>query len=156
MNNIAMQNRMSEKIPKAMLRLMFALVVFILISVSVARVSGLSLVGTSPQSEVVAKASLYLFSEKSGYVRVLSSGGVLLANLSGEEGGFVSGVARAVDQERRKQGVELNAPIEVIWRENGRISVYDSSTAWQADLMGFGADNSRAFAMLLAKAKKGE
>jgi len=156
MNNIAMQNRPSEKIPKAMLRMMFALVVFILISVSVARVSGLSLVGTSPQSEVVAKASLYLFSEKSGYVRVLSSGGVLLANLSGEEGGFVSGVARAVDQERRKQGVELNAPIEVIWRENGRISVYDPSTAWQADLMGFGADNSRAFAMLLAEAKKGE
>jgi len=52
--------------------------------------------------------------------------------------------------------VELDAPIEVIWRENGRISVYDPSTAWQADLMGFGADNSRAFAMLLAKAKKGE
>ena len=60
------------------------------------------------------------------------------------------------DYERKKQGVELNAPIEVIWRENGRISVYDPSTAWQADLMGFGADNSRAFAMLLAKAKKGE
>ena len=74
----------------------------------------------------------------------------------GEEGGFVSGVARADDQERRKQGVELNTPVEVIWRENGRISVYDPSTAWQADLMGFGADNSRAFAMLLAKAKKGE
>ena len=156
MNNIVMQNRPGEKIPKAMLRMMFALVVFILIAVSVARVSGLSLVGAPPHSEIVAKASLYLFNEKSGAVRVLSSEGVQLANLSGEEGGFVSGVAWAVDQERRKQGVELNAPIEVIWRENGRISVYDPSTAWQADLMGFGADNSRAFAMLLAKAKKGE
>ena len=117
MNNIAMQNRQPEKIPKAMLRLMFALVVFVLIAVSVARVSGLSLVGTPPQSEVVAKASLYLFSERSGAVRVLNSQGVLLANLSGEEGGFVAGVARAVDYERKKQGVELNAPIEVIWRE---------------------------------------
>ena len=150
-----MQNRQPEKIPKAMLRLMFALVVFVLLAVSVARVSGLSLVGTPPQSEVVAKASLYLFSERSGAVRVLNSQGVLLANLSGE-GGFVAGVARAVEYERKKQGLELNAPIEVIWRENGRISVYDPSTAWQADLMGFGADNSRAFAMLLAKAKKGE
>ena len=156
MNNLAMQNRLSEKIPKAMLRVMFALVVFILIAVSFARVSGLSLMGTPPQSEVQAKASLYFFSEENGAVRVLSSDGVLLANLSGEEGGFVSGVARAVDQERRKQGVQLNTPVEVIWRENGRISVYDPSTAWQADLMGFGADNSRAFAMLLAKAKKGE
>ena len=99
---------------------------------------------------------MIIFSEENGSVRVLSSDGVLLANLSGEEGGFVSGVARAVDQERRKQGVQLNTPVEVIWRENGRISVYDPSTAWQADLMGFGADNSRAFAMLLAKAKKGE
>ena len=151
-----MQNRQPEKIPKAMLRLMFALVVFVLLAVSVARVSGLSLVGTPPQSEVVAKASLYLFSERSGAVRVLNSQDVLLVNLSGEEGGFVAGVARAVEYERKKQGLELNAPIEVIWRENGRISVYDPSTAWQADLMGFGADNSRAFAMLLAKAKKGE
>ena len=47
-----MQNQQSEKMPKAMLRVMFALVVFILIAVSVARVSGLSLVGTPPQSEV--------------------------------------------------------------------------------------------------------
>ena len=156
MNNIAMQKGQGEKIPRAMLRLTFVFVVFVLIAVSVARVSGLSLVGIPPQSEIVAKASLYLFSEKNGVVRVLSSEGVLLANLSGEEGGFVSGVARTVDNERRKQGVELNAPIEVIWRENGRISVYDPSTAWQADLMGFGADNSRAFAMLLEKAKKGE
>ena len=156
MNNITTQNRLGEKVPKALLSMMFALVVFILVAVSVARVSGWTLVGTPPQSEIVAKASLYLFSEKNKAVTVLSSKGVLLANLTGEEGGFVSDVARAVDQERRKQGVESNAPIEVIWRENGQISVYDPSTAWQADLMGFGADSSRAFAMLLAKAKKGE
>ena len=136
-----MQNQQSEKMPKAMLRVMFALVVFILIAVSGTRVSGLSLVGTPFQSEVVAKASLYLLSDKSGPVRVLNSEGAMLANLSGEEGGFLSGVALAVDDERRKQGVELNTPIEVIWRENGRISVYDPLTAWQADLMGFGADN---------------
>ena len=83
MSNIAMQNQQSEKIPKAMLRAMFALVVFILIAVSVARVSGLSLVGTPPQSEVVAKASLYLLSDKGGAVRVLNSEGIMLANLSG-------------------------------------------------------------------------
>ena len=39
MSNTAMQNRQPEKIPKAMLRLMFALVVFVLLAVSVARVS---------------------------------------------------------------------------------------------------------------------
>ncbi|NDH20316.1 MAG: pullulanase, partial [Rhodobacteraceae bacterium] len=33
--------------------------------------------------------------------------------------------------------------------------VFDPQTEWQADLMGFGADNARAFATLLAKATKG-
>ena len=66
-----MQNQLSEKIPKAMLRVMFALVVFILIAVSFARVSGLSFMGTPPQSEVQAKASLYFFSEENGSVRIL-------------------------------------------------------------------------------------
>ena len=117
MNNIAMQHRLSEKIPRAMLRVMLALVVFILIAVSFARVSGLSLVGTPPESEILAKASLYLISEKNGAVMVLSSEGALLANLRGEEGGFISDVALNVDQERRKQGVELNKENQGVVRE---------------------------------------
>ena len=57
MNNIAMQNRQPEKIPKAMLRLMFALVVLVLIAVSVARVSGLLLDPVTPKSNtLVVKA----------------------------------------------------------------------------------------------------
>ena len=81
------------------------------------------------------KASLYFFSEKwccegSKFARCL------LANLSGEEGGFVAGVARAVDYERKKQGVQLNAPIEVIWREMGEfLSMIHRRMA--SGLMGF-------------------
>ena len=49
-----------------------------------------------------------------------------------------------------------NLPVKIIWRDNNRISIFDPVTNWQADLMGFGADNARAFAELLAKATKGE
>ena len=55
-----MQNQQSEKMPKAMLRVMFALVVFILIAVSVARVSGLSLVGTSLPSQKLSLKPHYI------------------------------------------------------------------------------------------------
>jgi hypothetical protein len=34
-------------------------------------------------------------------------------------------------------------------RENNRLEIFDPSTGWGADLMGFGADNSAAFARLL-------
>ena len=34
-------------------------------------------------------------------------------------------------------------------RENGRMSLTDPATGWSAELMGFGADNTRSFAKLL-------
>src|SRR6056300_1692045 len=52
-------------------------------------------------------------------------------------------------------GAPIDAPVIIRWRENNRLSVFDPQTEWQADLMGFGADNARAFATLLAKATKG-
>ena len=148
-------NDQEETIPRIALLSMFALVVVVLCAVSVARYLGMPTVAKPPVSEVRAQASLYLFGQQSGAVRVLDEHGAVLADLDGEEGGFVSGVARVIERERQKIGADLEAPVHVRWHENNRISIFDPQTSWQADLMGFGADNSRAFAMLVAKATEG-
>jgi len=41
--------------------------------------------------------------------------------------------------------------VALVAYDTGRISIHDPSTGWSADLMGFGADNARAFARLLAQ-----
>ena len=81
--------------------------------------------------------------------------GNLIADLSADEGGFIAGVARVLDRERAKYKKPLDGAVIVTLGANGRLSITDPSTGWSADLMGFGADNAKAFAKLLAQNPKG-
>ena len=47
--------------------------------------------------------------------------------------------------------VALTGPLTLVRYDNGRIAIHDPSTGWSADLMGFGIDNAKAFARLLAQ-----
>ncbi len=76
--------------------------------------------------------------------------GTLIAELTPQEGGFVSGVYRVILRERTKHGVAPDAPLALRRRDTGRLEIHDPTTGWSADLMGFGADNAKAFARLLA------
>ena len=145
-----------ETIPRVPLIAMFLLVFVILIAVATFRFSGMPVVSSPPQAKVVAEASLIIKGEQSGAVSVMGEDGNIIVNLDGDQGGFISGVARVIERERKKINVSVNLPVKIIWRDNNRISIFDPVTNWQADLMGFGADNARAFAELLAKATKGE
>lgn len=144
-----------ETIPKVALWAMFALVMIVLLAVMVARILDMPVVATPPASPIKAEVPMYIYGDKSGAVRVLDENGAVLADMTGEQGGFISGVARVIERERQRAGVPTDAPVHIIWRENNRLSLFDPQTGWQADLMGFGADNSRAFANLVAKAMKG-
>ena len=138
------------------LRAMFALVVIVLIAVTAFQFSGMQKSAIPPNADIVAEAQISIFTDQTGAVQVFNANGEILADWDGDKGGFVSGVARVIERERNKIGAPRDAPVIIRWRDNNRLSVLDPQTEWQADLMGFGADNSRAFAMLLAKAKKGE
>ncbi|NBR33105.1 MAG: pullulanase [Rhodobacteraceae bacterium] len=144
-----------ETIPKVALWAMFSLVLVVLFSVTMVRVFDVPAVATPPASPIKAEVPLYIYGQQSGAVRVLDQNGTVLAEMTGEKGGFISGVARVIERERARAGMTMDAPVHVIWRENNRLSLLDPQTGWQADLMGFGADNSRAFANLVAKAMKG-
>lgn len=142
-----------DMIPKAALRAMFGLVLAVLVLVSLARFFDAPLVATPEDAPIIVRKSVTLTGQMSGAAQVYDAKGQLIADLSPEKGGFISGVSRVLDRERQKHGQALDGPVDIIWRENGRISLFDPSTGWTADLMGFGADNARAFANLVAKTK---
>ncbi|MCE8009710.1 photosynthetic complex assembly protein PuhC [Aestuariivita sp.] len=138
-----------EIVPIFMVRAMFALVVVCLVLVSAARITGRPLEATPANTPVIAERAIYLSGDTSGAALVLDANGSVLADLPGEEGGFIAGVQRVIDRERNKHGVPLTAPVLLQLREGHRLSITDPSTGWSAELMGFGATNFRSFARLL-------
>jgi putative photosynthetic complex assembly protein len=138
-------------IPLMMVRAMFGLVICVLAIVTVAVLSGRPVTSTPPESPVTHMRVLYLDGDMSGAASVRAEDGTMIADLSPEEGGFVSGVWRVLQRERTKHRVALDGPVELMRHENGRFTISDPSTGWRADLMGFGRDNARAFAKLLAE-----
>lgn len=144
-----------ELVPRAMLRAMAVLTLSVLGLVSYARLTDLPPISTPPACQSAVTRDILLSGDMSGAAVVATPDGTLIAQLSPEEGGFVSGVWRVIQRERITHRVPLDGPVTLIGHENGRISIHDPQTGWQADLMGFGADNSRAFARLLVQQEGG-
>jgi putative photosynthetic complex assembly protein len=140
----------AELVPRIMVRAMFALVMSTLAIATYARVTDRPLVATPPEGEVVISRQIVLDGDMAGRATVTSPEGEMIADLTPEEGGFISGVYRVIHRERLKHGVDQTLPLVLLQRDTGRLEIHDPETGWRADLMGFGADNARAFARLLA------
>lgn len=138
-----------ELVPRALVRTMFGLVMLILILVSAHVWTGQPVKYTAPKADIAVEKTLFLQGAMSGAALVLDTHGSVIADLDPEEGGFVSGVWRVLQRERTKARVGLDGPVIVTAFENGRLAIFDPSTGWGADLMGFGQDNAAAFAKLL-------
>jgi len=138
----------SELIPPFVGKLLVALLLSALAVVGWARLTDQPLVSTPPVSAVVEERLFIFEANMAGEVIVMDETGAVLTELSGEEGGFISGVGRVLDRERMKHRVSQDGPVLLRRHENGRYSLVDPATGWSADLMGFGLDNVRAFARL--------
>lgn len=138
-----------DVVPTVMVRVLFGIVMLCLILVSAHVWTGQPREAVPPVSPVVAERTIYLAGDISGAATVTDADGTVIADLSPEEGGFVSGVYRVIAHERKKARVAPDGPVVVAAFENGRMAVTDPSTGWSADLMGFGQDNAAAFAKLL-------
>ncbi len=140
-----------ELVPRVLIRAVLALVLSVLALVTYARVTDRPLEAVAPQDNIIVSRDLILGGDMAGRATVHGTDGALIAELSPEKGGFIAGVYRVLHRERTKHGVALDGPLTLRLHEGGRLSIYDASTGWHADLMGFGADNARAFAQLLAE-----
>lgn len=138
-----------DLVPRTMVRLMAGLVLTCLVMVSIFVWSGSAKDAMPPVSPIKAERVVTLTGQMSGAAQVHDIDGTLIADLSPEKGGFISGMWRVLQRERTKARVALDGPVRITAYENGRMAITDPSTGWRADLMGFGQDNAAAFARLL-------
>lgn len=137
------------KVPTFLVKIMFGLVLTCLVLVTGYTMLGIPPVSTPPVVPMAQQRVIYLDGAMDGSATVRAEDGTVLADLAPEQGGFISGVWRVLQRERAKHGVAADGPVILTRGTNGRVSLHDPSTNWSADLMGFGADNTRAFATLL-------
>ncbi|MEM9636888.1 MAG: photosynthetic complex assembly protein PuhC [Pseudomonadota bacterium] len=142
-----------EMIPRIMVRAMFGLVALVLILVSIATLTDRPVQHTPPVAPVIAERAIILTGDASGAARVFDTNGVLIADFPSDKGGFVAGVERVLARTRGLQGIDPMTPVLLQLREGNRLSLHDPATGWSAELMGFGASNSRVFARLLDQPK---
>lgn len=141
--------REEDLVPRIMVRIMFGLVLTVLVIVTVATLTGREPQNRPPEGAVLSERAIYLSGDASGAARVLDETGTLLADFPSDKGGFVAGIERVIARERGLRGLDMSQPVLLQLREGNRLSLTDPATGWTAELMGFGATNSRTFARLL-------
>ncbi|MEL6977519.1 MAG: photosynthetic complex assembly protein PuhC [Pseudomonadota bacterium] len=138
-----------EAVPRALLLAMAALVAASLAITSYAKLTDAPLAATPEEGPIVVERIMRIYAGADGAARVLDANGALVADLAPEQGGFISGVARALARVRATHGIPADAPVRLIRYESGRLALKDDATGWRAELIGFGRDNFAAFARLL-------
>jgi putative photosynthetic complex assembly protein len=141
--------REEDLVPRIMVRIMFGLVLTVLAIVTVATITGREPTSRPPVGAVISERAIYLSGDASGAALVLDANGTVLADFPSDKGGFVAGIERVIARERGLRGLDQSQPVLLQLREGNRLSITDPATGWAAELMGFGATNSRTFARLL-------
>jgi putative photosynthetic complex assembly protein len=138
-----------ELVPRILLRAIALFILVVLALVSWARLSGVPPTALPDDSQIVYERTIHIFGEMTGAAKVLAADGTVIADLSATEGGFIAGVARSLTLKRRQAGVDPAAPVRLVQFKDGHLGLRDDHTGWRAELIGFGKDNTAAFAKLL-------
>jgi putative photosynthetic complex assembly protein len=70
-----------------------------------------------------------------------------IAQFEGEQG-FLRSTLRALVRERKRQNIGPDAPMQLLGRADGRLTLLDPSTQQRIDLEAFGPSNASVFARL--------
>lgn len=142
--------RDKEMIPRILLRAMLLMVVVSVVLVVFARLTDRPLVAAPPQGiPMVSERIIVLSGDMAGRALVTDMDGRVIADLPGDQGGFVAGIWRVTQRERMLRGLPDDLPLRLVLYEDNRLVVYDDFTDWRAQLIGFGIDNYRTFYRLL-------
>ena len=136
-------------VPPFVARAMFGLMFVVVAMVAYAKLTDAPLIAVVDQAPVVQSIDIVITGNKTGIYEVSTPDGTLLARSSDDMAGFLGVMGRVIDRERVVQGVPLDAPLQVVRRDNGNIAILDASTGMATELIGYGRDNVAAFGKLL-------
>lgn len=144
-----MKIRDAEMVPGLLVKAMFALMIGSVSIVAYAQWTDQPDVGVLIQAPVVQTQDVVMTGNRSGVYEVRDLSGALLASSADDKGGFIGVMGRAIDRERQLHAVPLDAPLQIVRRDNGNIAILDGSTDMAVELIGYGADNVAAFAQFV-------
>jgi len=138
-----------EKVPRILLRAIALMLILVLALVAWARVTGQRPASMPPNVPVVQERQIILFGGTDGSATVLTPDGRVIAQMGANQGGFIAGVQRSLARQREAIGADPAAPVRLVRFADGRLGLRDDLTGWRVEILGFGKDNTAAFARLL-------
>jgi putative photosynthetic complex assembly protein len=120
--------------------------------IGVARWSGFD--GKQADAVTTAQRALRFQDRPQGGIAIVdAASGATLDTVYGEQG-FLRGTLRAVVRERKLRGLVSDAPLHLISRADGRLTLIDPATGSRIDLESFGSTNAAVFARWLPQGVK--
>ncbi len=100
-------------------------------------------------AQPVSQRALHFKDLPDGGVAIIdATSGKTLDSAHGEQG-FLRGTLRAMARERKQRGLGSEAPLQLIARADGRLTLADETTGARIDLESFGPTNAAVFARWL-------
>ena len=124
------------------------LVVLSLLLAATSRLTGLGSTTVEPGIAVETRELRFL-DRADGSVAVLETGGNVVEILAPGTNGFVRGVMRGLARERKLEGIGDAPPFRLIRWNDGRLSLQDTATGREVQLVSFGQTQFEVFANML-------
>ena len=143
-----MRHRDKEMVPRILVQAMFALMLASLGIVAYAQWFDVPNRGVLVEAPIVQSRCSVVSGDGDGAYEVFADGVRIRSSAEGLNG-FIGVLGRAIDRQREVRGLPLDAPLQVVRRENDHVAVIDPATGKVFELIGYGKDNVAAFAQLL-------
>ncbi len=125
-----------------------ALVLFMLLAVTLVRLTGIGVVHVV-DAPVVETREFRFEDRPDGSIAVLDAHYHQIDTVAPGSNGFLRGTLRGLARERKREGIGPDIPFRMVGHADGRLMLEDPGTGRRVDLGSFGPTNAAAFARLM-------